>query len=453
MSADQDGYADLVAVGGNVHTFDAHDGRAGGLAVRDGRLVAVGSDEQVRAYAGPGTRTLDLAGRTVLPGINDSHLHAAWLGAVWPDTLISENGLSAHPGRLLSDEDGRRAAILRAGRVCASLGITSYTEPGLGPGEDDGETGCFSQSVLDTYATLAEEGELRARVTALRLFGVLDGPSTLAGVTAGLRAPLPTSDPSWLNVAGVKIFADGIPPMRSAWTCHRYAEGGHGSLLVDGTDDAERERNLRAMIELAHRAGLQVGVHATGDRTIETFVDTVAGLEGGASGRHYVIHGDLVDAAQIARMGLLGMGLTTQPVIAVATAEWVAGALGGEVAGSAWPLKELLSSGVTFTLSSDGPVTTPDWRIQIAAAFELLGEREPRPGLMARLLRCYTTAPAVQDGAETWKGSLEPGKAADFCVLDRDPLQVSPADLPDVAVDATVVGGRVVFVREGAPLD
>ncbi|NUP01763.1 MAG: amidohydrolase family protein [Nonomuraea sp.] len=434
-------------------TFDAGDSRAAGLAVRGGRVVAVGPDERVRAYAGPDTRVLSLAGRTVLPGINDSHLHAAWLGAVWPDTLISENGLSAHPGRLLADEDARRAAVLRAGRICASLGITSYTEPGLGPGEDDGETGCFSQAVLDTYATLAKEGELRTRVTALRLFGVLDGPSTLAAVTAGLRAPLPPSDPSWLNVAGIKIFADGIPPMRSAWTCHPYAEGGHGSLLVDGADDAERERNLRTMIGLAHRAGLQVGVHATGDRSVETFVDTVAGLPDGAAGRHYVIHGDLVNPAQIARMGMLGMGLTTQPVIAVATAEWVTGALGADVAGSAWPLKDLLSSGVTFTLSSDAPVTTPDWRVQLAAACELLGERAPRPGLMTRLLRCYTTAPAVQDGAADWKGSLEVGKAADFCVLDRDPLAVAPAELPEVAIDATVVGGQVVHLREGATLD
>ncbi|WP_260477601.1 amidohydrolase [Nonomuraea sp. WAC 01424] len=451
MSADE--YADLVAVGGNVLTFDARDGRASGLAVRAGRLMTVGTDEEVLAYAGPGTRVLSLAGRTVLPGINDSHLHAAWLGAVWPDTLISENGLSAHEGRLLADEESRRAAILRAGQVCASLGITSYTEPGLGPGEDDGETGCFSQAVLDTYAKLAEEGELRARVTALRLFGVLDGPSTLEDVAAGLGALAPRSDPAWLNVAGLKIFADGIPPMRSAWTCHPYTEGGHGSLLVAGADDAGREHNLRTMIRLAHEAGLQVGVHATGDRTVEAFLDTVAELPDAAAGRHYVIHGDLVNPAQIARMGSLGMGLTTQPVIAVATADWVAGALGADAAVAAWPLAELLSSGVRFTLSSDGPVTTPDWRVQVAAACTLLGERAPRPGLMYRLLRCYTTAPAAQDGAESWKGSLEMGKVADFCVLERDPLEVTPAELPQVAVDATVVGGRVVHMREGVALD
>ncbi|MFI7691932.1 amidohydrolase [Nonomuraea sp. NPDC049655] len=457
MSADE--YADLVAVGGNVLTFDARDGRASGLAARAGRLVAVGTDEEALAHAGPGTRVLSLAGRTVLPGINDSHLHAAWLGAVWPDTLISENGLSAHQGRLLADEESRRAAILRAGRICASLGITSYTEPGLGPGEDDGETGCFSQAVLDTYATLAKEGELRARVTALRLFGILDGPSTLEDVAAGLDAPLPRTDPAWLNVTGLKIFADGIPPMGSAWTCHRYTSGGHGSLLVAGADDAAREHNLRAMIRLAHRAGLQVGVHATGDRSIDAFVDTVAELvaepagERGAARRHYVIHGDLVNPAQIARMAGLGMGLTTQPLIAAATADWVAGALGPEVAGTAWPLQELLAAGMTFTLSSDGPVTTPDWRAQVAAACGLLGERAPRPRLMTRLLRCYTTAPAVQDGAEAWKGSLEWGKAADFCVLDRDPLEVAPGDLPQVAVDATVTAGRIVHLREGVSLD
>ncbi|NRQ36388.1 amidohydrolase family protein [Nonomuraea sp. NN258] len=439
-------------------TFDPADTRATALAVRDGRVTTTGTDAAAAAQIGPATQVLDLAGRTLMPGINDSHLHATWLGAVWPDTLISEKGLSGHPGRLIGGEEERRAAILRAGRICASLGITSYTEPGLGPGEDDGETGCFSQAVLDTYTALAAAGELSARVTVLRLFGVLDGPSTLADVTRGLRTGAPATDPEWLNVAGVKIFADGIPPMRSAWTCHRYPDGSHGSLLVDGADEAARERSLRTMIELAHRAGLQAGVHATGDRSIGAVIDAVADAladdpDRAGAARHYVIHGDLVTPEQVARMARLGIGLTTQPVIAQATAGMVAGALGADVAGSAWPLAALLDGAVPFTLSSDAPVTTPDWRVQIAAAAGLLGERAARPGLMTRLLRCYTTAPAAQDGAESWKGSLEPGKVADFCVLAHDPLTVTPADLPEVAVDATVVDGRVVYVRDGVRLD
>ena len=75
-----------------------------------------------------------------------------------------------------------------------------------------------------------------------------------------------------------------------------------------------------------------------------------------------------------------------------------------------------------LTLSSDAPVVTPDWRVHLAAAGELLGAHGVTPDLTARLLRCYTTEAAVQDGSASWKGSLEPGMAADFCVLaDQSP--------------------------------
>ncbi|AXB48461.1 metal-dependent hydrolase [Amycolatopsis albispora] len=402
-----------------MHTFDPAGSVVSALAVRDGRITALGDD----VVAGPDTEVIELADRAVLPGINDSHLHAAWLGTRWPETLLG--GFTGEEAAEL------RAAILRAGEVCASLGITSYTEPGLGPGE----TGCFGSEVLEEYALLAEEGLLRARVTVLRLFGLLDGPSSLAGFESGLASPVPVSDPLWLNVGGVKIFADGIPPMRSAWTHHCYADGTHGSLLVGGEDE------LAAMISLAHEAGLVVGVHATGDRSIEAALGSLR------RGDH-VVHGDLVTGAQLARMASLGVGLTTQPAIAEAMRPMVAEALGGEVAGRAWPLAEMLGSGVSLTLSSDAPVVTPDWRVHVAAAGRLLGVSGVDGGLLRRLLRCYTTAAALQDGAAGWKGALTVGRVADFCVLAVDPFGVAFEDLPEVGVSMTVVGGRVVYSGE-----
>ncbi|MDI5981199.1 amidohydrolase [Amycolatopsis magusensis] len=418
--------ASLVVRGGPIHTFDPEGTVVDALAVRDGRIVAVGAD----VVAGPDTEVLELAGRTVLPGINDSHLHAAWLGTRWPDTLIGPTGFAGGEEKTVD----RRTAILRAGELCASLGITSYTEPGLGPGE----TGCFAPEVLDEYASLAAEGLLRSRVTVLRLFGLLDGVSSLADFRRGLESPVPDGDPRWLNVHGVKIFADGIPPMRSAWTHHCYADGSHGSLLVDSEED------LVAMIELAHRAGMVVGVHATGDRSIEAVLGSLR------RGDH-LVHGDLVTVDQLARMASRGIGLTTQPAIAVAMRAMVAEALGGEVAARAWPLAEMLDSGVPLTLSSDAPVVTPDWRVHLTAAARLLGVSGVDPVLMERLLRCYTTTAAAQDGAADWKGSLTVGRVADFCVLDANPLEVAFAELPEVGVGLTVTGGRVVYSGEQLP--
>ncbi|MFJ7214491.1 amidohydrolase [Amycolatopsis sp. NPDC098790] len=426
MTAQRIRPADLVVQGGVVRTFDAAGTVVDGLAVRDGRVAAVGD---VTGHIGPDTEVLDLAGRTVLPGINDAHLHAAWLGARWPHPLL---GAPHEEAPVVTAED-RRAAILRAGDVCAALGITSYTEPGLGPGE----SGCFSTEVLEEYAALHRGGRLRARVTVLRLFGLLDGASSLADFARGLATPVPEADPEWLAVTGVKIFADGIPPMRTAWTHHCYADGTHGALLVDGPGDDERAAALASMISLAHEAGLVVGVHATGERSIE------AALEGLRAGDH-IVHGDLVTPTQLRRMAARRVGLTTQPAIATAMRPMVATALDDDVAAKAWPLREILDLGVQLTLSSDAPVVTPDWRVHLAAAGELLGARGVTPELTERLLRCYTTEAAAQDGSAAWKGSLEPGKVADFCVLAADPCAVALADLPSVAVEVTVTGGRVV---------
>ncbi|WP_410657058.1 amidohydrolase [Amycolatopsis sp. lyj-112] len=430
--------ASLVVRGGPILTFDDADTVVRAMASRDGKIVALGAD--VADFVGPDTEVIELAGRTVLPGVNDAHLHATWLGARWPDTLIGGAGFTGGAEKTVSTADERRAAILRAGDLCASLGITSYTEPGLGPGE----TGCFGHEVLEEYAALVAEGRLRARVTVLRLFGLLDGASSLADFERGLGTPVPESDPLWLTVPGVKIFADGIPPMRNAWTHHCYADGSHGSLLVDGDDDPGRAANLTAMIGLAHEAGLVVAVHATGDRSIETALESLR------AGDH-LVHGDLVTADQLARMASRGVGLTTQPAIAVAMRGMLSEALGAEVGARAWPLAQMLDSGVPLTLSSDAPVVTPDWRVHIAAAARMLDVSEVDAGLMNRLLRCYTTAAAEQDGAAEWKGALTVGRVADFCVLAANPLEVGFAYLPDVGVELTVSGGRVVYSSEQLP--
>ena len=113
---------------------------------------------------------------------------------------------------------------------------------------------------------------------------------------------------------------------------------------------------------------------------------------------------------------------------------------------------EALAAGVSVSLSSDAPVLAPDWREGAAAADAWMGPaaagtEEKR---MLELLRAYTVAPAKQDGADAWKGTLEPKKVADLVVLAENPLSVPPAELPRVAIDMTVVDGDVVFERAAA---
>ena len=467
------GRADLVLRGGTVLTMAEGSGSAGvggaddraeAVAVVEGRIAAVGSDTEIEPLIGPGTRVVDLAGRALLPGINDSHLHATWLGARWPHTFFGAPDPEAAAkvsGMLAPDRASRRAAILAAGRMLSELGITSYTEPGIGPGEDDGETGCFHSEVLDVYRELAAAGELRQRVTMLALYGVLDGPCDVDTVLAGIReraAADPEPDPAWLNVPGVKIFGDLIPLSRQAWTSHPYDDGTHGDLLVHGDTVEQKAERLAEMIRAAHAAGLQIGLHATGDRTIQVALDAIAEAQAAPDAPsshelgHVMIHGDLATEAQVRRMAELGVWLNTQPGIAAITRDWLASMMGDAVADSAWQLGAALDAGV-LVLSSDSPILGFDWRRWIADADARIvamgGSAAPEAARdrLHRLLRAYTAVPAAQDRAATWKGTIETGKVADLVVLARDPFEVGAAALPEVPVDLTVLDGRVVFER------
>ncbi|WP_067469125.1 amidohydrolase [Actinomadura macra] len=449
--------ADLVFTGGRVHTVNARDRIAEAVAVRDGKIARVGTDGEITPLVGKGTRIVRLRGRSLVPGINDSHLHGVWLGLMWPGLLMDQlAGTGGHthdtPTRLEGAEQ-RRRAILRTADLLASFGVTSYTEPGLGPGEDDGASGCFGSAALRDYADLAAEGLLKARVTALMLFGELDGRSSAAEFAEGLRDFKPPADvPGRFRVAGVKIFADGIPPMKTAWTDRPYGDGTYGSLLIEGESDGEREAALRAMIDAAHAAGHQIGVHATGDRTTRVVAEafSTALAREGRDARHYIIHGDLLSPQTLTVLASGGIGLNTQAGIPVATEPMLAAALGEEALRDAWPTRDALDAGVRLCLSSDAPVLTPDWRAGLAAAVTRRGLDGAVRGQAQRLavteaLRAYTITPAWQDGADDWKGSIEPGKVADLCVLDGDLHDVEPEALPSLPVAMTVLDGEPVY--------
>ena len=329
---------DLVLVNGSVITVDEAATIARAVAVHDGRIAAVGTANEIRALAGERTRVIDLAGGAVLPGINDSHLHGAMLGAYWPGLWMDGLTKGEMPvPRELGTLADRRAALERAWQVLLPLGITSYTEPGLGPRADGQHGGSCGAATLTAYAEAEAAGELPIRVNVLLLFGELDGPGEPADLERGLQElTLPAADPHWLRVAGVKLFADGIPPMRTAWMSEPYTDGGHGKLIIDGPDDATRLRKLHAMIDHAHQAGHQVGVHATGSAAVEA---TVRAL-GATNKDDYIIHGDCVSAATLRTMAGSDIGLNTQPSLYRATAHLLEEAIGADRTAEAFPLED-----------------------------------------------------------------------------------------------------------------
>ncbi|MFF8392118.1 amidohydrolase [Streptomyces sp. NPDC016172] len=558
----------LVLTGGQVLTVDAGFTVAEGVAVRGRDILAVGSDTEMRALAGPGTRIVELGGRTVLPGINDSHLHGAaygmtkppfaidvghpavrsladiaaavgraaheapegdwiiglgWdpgylaecladpgrfphrrdLDAVAPDHPVCLTDFSSHmvwvnsealrrcgvdadtpapPGGVIDhDPDGRPAGILReaAGRLVQaelptptpaqrrraiqgvirelhSRGITSYTEPGLGPGGAGSLFGGLSTDNWTAYADLAASGELQARVSVLLLPAPMGGSADdVRKGLAELRRP-ESADPRLLRAIGVKIFADGVPPNRTAWMSEPYPDGGHGALCVHGDTPALQVHELREMIRLGHEAGFQLGVHVTGDRAIDLVVDAFLAANTAAprpDARHYVIHGDFISPGSLTKLAAHGYGVNMNPAIKWTISDLMDEVVGPERSAYQWPVRSALDAGVRVCASSDAPITEPDWRQGVASMMLRESKASGRPSgpeqcvPLADALRAYTSTAAWQDFADDWKGTVEPGRAADLCVLDRPLLDLDPHEITQVQVDLTVFDGQVVFER------
>ncbi|MFG2810201.1 amidohydrolase [Streptomyces massasporeus] len=558
----------LVLTGGQVLTVDAGFTVAEGVAVRGREILAVGSDAEMRALAGPGTRIVELGGRTVLPGINDSHLHGAaygmtkppfaldvghpavrsladiaaavgreadgapagewiiglgWdagylaecladpgrfphrrdLDAVAPDHPVCLTDFSSHmvwvnsealrrcgidadtpapPGGVIDrDPDGRPTGILResAGRLVQaelpaptpdrrrraiqgvirelhSRGITSYTEPGLGPGGAGSLFGGLSTDNWTAYADLAASGELQARVSVLLLPAPMGGSADdVRRGLAELRRP-ESADPRLLRAIGVKIFADGVPPNRTAWMSEPYPDGGHGALCVHGDTPALQVHELREMIRLGHEAGFQLGVHVTGDRAIDLVVDAFLAANTAAprpDARHYVIHGDFISPGSLAKLAAHGYGVNMNPAIKWTISDLMDEVVGPERSAYQWPVRSALDAGVRVCASSDAPITEPDWRQGVAAMMLRESKASGRTSgpeqcvALADALRAYTSTAAWQDFADDFKGTLAPGRVADLCVLDRPLLGLDPHEITRVRVDLTVFDGRVVFER------
>lgn len=341
--------------------------------------------------------------------------------------------------------------------------MTSYTEPGLGPGGDGIMRGALGTETLDVYRRLLADGELTARV------GVLLLPTGMAGTTEEFTRGLAAltardvpgapfepavsggADPRRLAIHGVKVFADGVVPNKTAWMREPYV--GCGSLCVGGRSDTERSAEIAAIIRHAHAAGHQMGVHVTGDRAIDTVADAFAAAMAEhprSDARHYVIHGDFLTAYGMKVLAAHGFGVNMNPTIKWTAADMEEDFVGAERAAYAWPYRDAIDAGVRVASGSDAPVTFPDWRQGVATmvlreskADGRVSGPEQRIGL-AEAIRTYTIDAVWEDFADDWKGSLEVGKAADLCVLDGDLLAADAHDIPAMPVVLTVMDGQIV---------
>ena len=316
--------------------------------------------------------------------------------------------------------------VQAAGQRLAAFGLT---------------TACDADLRRDTFAAFAAADA--AGQLSQRIYGLI--------VHDQVGAIPPGRHSGRLATEAVKIWADGGMSSRTAAIVGSYPVPPYGS----GIMYFERAE-LTEMVRDFDARGFQVCVHAQGDRAIETVLDAyaavlapglAAGLAGGAVNprRHRIEHGGAMYPQLTERAAALGIVVASQPGFLSGLGDGFAAAF-PDRCDELYAFASWQRAGVTVAGSSDSPVITADPRIGIRdARLRRTGDgRVLGPGerLAAReALALYTTQAAFACHRESEIGTLEPGKLADFTVLDGNPLETEPERIPGLGVLATVLGG------------
>jgi predicted amidohydrolase YtcJ len=545
---------------GRIVTVDPQFRTVEAMAIRDGRITALGMNSDIVRLAGSGTEQIDLRGKTVLPGLIDSHVHAAaasmyefeqpvpdmesvedvlryfraraettepgrWitLSQVFitrlreqryptrteldraaprhpvafhtgPDASLNSMALSmsgidakfqvpdGQPCRVERDPSGHPTGILRN---CAQY-IRS-APGGSSPSEADrlvrlrelladynavGITSIVdantSQRDLELYRTLLEQNALTCRT--FMAYGV-DAQAPLDRIEKTIREaashPLHQhSDMLWLR--GIKVFLDGGMLTGSA-----YMRQPWGVSKIYAIDDPEyrgvrfiEPEKLYQIARLALANELQFTAHSQGDGAVDAMVETYERINRDdfpvRDRRPSITHASFMSQESIAKMKALGVVANLQPAWLYLDGTTLRQHFGAERLAYFHPYRTLFEHGVTVGGGSDhmqkiGSLRSINPYNPFLAMWTTL-VRQPR-GSEAPLhpeqnltreqaIRLYTINNAFLTFEEARKGSLEPGKLADFIVIDRDILTCPVEEVKDIKVEATYLGGRRVYERQ-----
>jgi predicted amidohydrolase YtcJ len=517
---------DVLFLNGNIHTLSS--GRVEALAVREGTLIALGSDREISGLAGPGTEFVDLKGKAVTPGLMDSHGHMTSLGRLltgkidlsstksfqdlltavcvqvgkrpkgewifggrWDQTNWGEDSFPVHHplsslspdhpvflhridghavfanrkamdlagidqdtkapqgGDILRDPNGEltgifvdnamalfdpvlparnkiRKEILAAQEHCLSLGLTGVHDAGIDLEE------------VDVYEALVKEKALH-----LRVYGMV---FMRPGCESILRERSP-AEGAHFSLRAIKILLDGALGSRGAWLKADYSDavGSQGFPLHDMS-------TLGLWVRLAREKGWQVCTHAIGDRAVGETLDAYERV-GGARPR--IEHAQMIGQDDFSRFARLGVIASVQPVHATSDMRWVEERLGRDRLRGAYAWRSLLREGVALAGGSDFPVEPPDpWKGIYAAVTRQDSQGRPVGGWIPEekltreeALHAFTLGAAYASFEEHRKGSLVPGKFADFVAWSADPMTCPDEDLLGIRAERTVIGGNSVYQR------
>ena len=438
------GYDD-TAIGGHPHRSEL-DRAAGGRPVvlkhRSGHVTTVNSPVLERIGVLDGTAVVPEGGVVVRDGSGD------------PTGTLEEQAQNLASALLVPyAADDLARAIGNASAVYAAEGLTHVTECGIGGGWVG-----RSPRELAAYLQARETGALTVRV---QLMPVADALHPVAGHASdpegiGLDLGVRTGfGDDRLRIGPMKIFTDGSLVARTAAMrdpfCDRH---GHGYLQ----DDPEL---LRSRILGAHAAGWRVAAHAIGDRAIDLALDAFAEMQRThprPDARPRIEHAAVTSPEQVARMAELGVTPVPQPRFLYEIGDTMAAAVGPDRAAGLYRHASFLRAGLRVPGSSDRPVAAgaplsgmQSMVLRRSASGAVIGPNERVDAATA--LRAYTLDAAWAAGEERDRGSITPGKLADFVLLTDDVNAVEADRIGDVGVVATFVGGYCVHGAEKLGID
>jgi predicted amidohydrolase YtcJ len=332
----------------------------------------------------------------------------------------------------IADQD-LSAAVEAAIQECLRFGLTGVHEMGV------------DERTIATYKRLIDAGRFPFRV-----LGAINGPGKTWQAWRERGPERRYRDR--LSISAIKLYADGALGSRGAALLAPYSDDPDNTgLQLASRDDLER------WTRDALQHGFQVCTHAIGDRANRTVLDAYErALAGDREQRLRVEHAQILAPAEIVRFRRLGVIPSMQQTHCTSDAAWADQRLGSRVAGAyAW--RSLLDTGVVIAGGSDFPVESPNPMLGIAA-----GVTRSRPGGSLRPWhpeQCMTREEAVLSFTrwaayagfdEEMAGTIEPGKYADFVVLDRDIYTCPPEQIAETRVLLTVLGGEIVWQAPGA---
>jgi predicted amidohydrolase YtcJ len=340
-------------------------------------------------------------------------------------------------------------AVAAAEKYAGENGVTSVQDMWGGAVASEMEA-----KELRIYQAFLQQGFLQVRISQHQPL-----PSWQKLAEVGVQADFGNT---FLHIGAVKGFADGSLGSHTAWMMEPYIDLSAGP-NSNGIASAEllKPEQMYADIQGADKAGLQIAIHAIGDRANNAILDFYERVEqenGPRDRRLRIEHAQHLSPQDIPRFARLHVIASMQPLHLAYDGGWAEKRIGPDRVKSMYAFKSLLDSGAVLAFGSDWPVAPmkPLEGIYAAVTRRTLNGKNPDGWIpeqkisVAQAVHAYTMGSAYAEFEDDIKGSLEPGKLADIVVLDTDIFQATPDQLSQAKVDMTLVGGKVMFERKVA---